>query len=83
MARWLLLPLGLAVAGAAAWLLLASPGDGPAPSVASGPAAPAKPTARAKPAVKAPSRSRDPEGIIDEASRRQLEEVLEREGLDR
>jgi hypothetical protein len=78
MARWLLLPLGLAVAGAAAWLLLASPGDPSAPPpVASGP------SARPKPPPRPPGGAAEPEGHIDEASRRRLEEVLEREGLGR
>jgi len=78
MARWLLVPLGLAVAGAAAWLLLASPGDAPSSApVAGGPTA--HPEAKPHPA----SAPRDPEGHIDEASRRQLERVLEDEGLGR
>jgi len=82
MARWLLVSLGLAVAGAAAWLLLASPGDRPSRSPVSPPVASA-PAARPKATPKPASAPRDPEGHIDEASRRQLEQVLEDEGLGR
>jgi len=93
MLRWLLLPLGLLVAGAAGWLLLA--GAGPlgdasrarAPAVAS-PPAPAKPLRAAQDAPRAakdaPDESGDaPMGDIDAASRRELERVLEDEGLGR
>jgi hypothetical protein len=75
MLRWLLLPLGLAVAGAAGYLLLASP----APEE---PSAPSRPAASAQP-PKAAARPGKPMGEIDDASRRQLEGVLEGEGLGR
>jgi len=82
MARWLLLPLALAVAVVAGCLLLATPGDAPTfrlPSVASPPPARA-PARAAKPSASKPGK---PMGQIDEASRRELERVLEDEGLGR
>jgi len=73
MVRWLLLPLGLAAAAAAAWLLLAAPGV-EAPSEAGGAAARA---------TKHPPGPGRPMSEIDAASRRRLEQVLEREGAGR
>lgn len=77
--RWLLLPIGLAVAGLAAWLLLSTPTPRTAPPVgappgAAGPAENDPPPGWRRPAA--------PEEHIDEASRRQLDAVLEREGID-
>jgi len=74
--RWLLLPLGLAAVGLAAWLLLARPPDG-TPGVAARDAA-----GRAPPPADADDRSGAglPLGEIDAASRRRLERVLDEEG---
>ena len=82
MARWLLLPLALLVAVAAGWLLLIAPEAGPVrstPPVAS-PGSRASSPAPAKSQAKKPGK---PMGHIDEASRRELERVLEDEGLGR
>jgi len=82
--RWLLLPLGLAIAATAAFLLLAPPAEKP-PAVGAGPAAPASP-APARSGAAAPARpagASAPMGEIDDASRRALDRVLEREGIDR
>jgi hypothetical protein len=83
MLRWLLLPLGLVVAAIAAWLLLA-PAE--PPPVAAGDAPAPRPSASEPPAA----RGRAPEGAtpdapmgrIDDASRRELERVLDRELQD-
>ncbi len=87
--RWLLLPFGLAAAALAGWLLLSTPAgpeavpearDGSAesrgaPAVGARPAKP-KPAPRATEAREAPVREH-----IDDASRRELDGLLEREGL--
>jgi hypothetical protein len=76
--RWLLLPLGLAVAAFAAWTWLAAPGGPPAPGASSGSPA-ASPRARSGgPGADAGA----PLGHIDEDSRRRLERVLEQEGVE-
>jgi hypothetical protein len=76
MARWLLPVLGIGVALVAGWLLLTSPDDAPE----RGPAAGAAPAPHAKPAPPSAKPGR-PMGEIDEASRRELEAVLEAEGI--
>ncbi|MBW2315005.1 MAG: hypothetical protein JRH10_12500 [Deltaproteobacteria bacterium] len=80
MLRWLLLPLGLVVAGTAAYLLLASPGTdrAAAPERIRKPA-PSRPAPARSP--NAASRAGKPMGEIDDASRRELENVLEGEGV--
>ena len=81
MLRWLLLPLGLAVAGAAGYLLLASPSSDRVSTSGHAPQAEtSRPTAPARPPKVSAGPGR-PMGEIDDASRRQLESVLESEGI--
>jgi len=87
MLRWIVIPLGLAAALAAGWLLLTSTPEDPtlpppreaAPDRAPRGAAPGEGAAR-DPSGGTPDDA--PEGHIDEASRRELERVLEREGVE-
>ena len=74
--RWLLVPLGLAVAAAAAWLLLSAPAGDPAPARVAPPDVASEPPARRLPRLPGA-----PMGDIDEASREKLDRVLEREGV--
>lgn len=81
--RWLLLPVGLGIAALAAWLLLSAPAshDGLATRDEPTAATPRTPAVGASPgrgdaASRVPTRDH-----IDEASRRQLDAVLEREGI--
>ena len=73
MLRWLLLPLGLAMAAAAAWLLLAAPDGSPSLEASRG--------GDSTGAAPSTSGVGKPMGEIDDASRRKLEDVLEREGI--
>lgn len=81
--RWLLLPMGLVLAGFAAWLALSpsTPSEARAPAVS---ASPERARAADRPArtVELGAPRGEPHSHIDEASRRELDALLEREGLE-